>query len=118
MKPLRFIHVFFGVAAIAILSTLAWVAYESARSHKESLRIDKTQNALEERLAAYLRANGHYPASLQMLAFTNPPEDNRLLADVRRITYRQTASGYELLCRGANGYIDKRVVSNQMFTGK
>ena len=56
MKPLRFIHVFFGVAAIAIACGFTWSFYESVRNQKEAARIGAVQTLLEHFNKSYSRS--------------------------------------------------------------
>jgi len=112
MKIRRCTHALFGVAAAAIACGIVWAFYGSVMNQRETSRIKAVQTLLEQKLAAYQRAKGEYPASLQLLAFTNSNEA-RMLSDIRKINYRTIRFGYELSYEGASGYTNQRTFTYQ-----
>ena len=59
---------------------------------------------MQKTLQDYQRVKGGYPESLRGLAFTNWPQEPRALADIRKMNYHRTDSGYELSYAGWGRY--------------
>ncbi len=87
----------------------AWDIYASAKSQREALRIDALFSQISNRLEARRQAVGQYPGSLGALALTNPVD----VADIQKIVYRQTVSGYALSYTGFGGYHKSSVFSDE-----
>ena len=104
MKTLRVIHFLFGVASLAVLFVIAWVFMWPSFQAAESSRVEAVQKKLQAKLDAYHEANGQYPDSLQVLVFTNSPQEIRMLSDIRKMSYHYTHSGYALSYEGACRY--------------
>src|SRR5436853_4202619 len=96
MRPLRLIHKLVGGLVIVTALSFGWGIYQNARSQRLTERIAAAQNKVVEKLSAYYGTNGHYPESLQVLTFTNSPEEIKMLPDVRKMTYGRTKSGYAI----------------------
>lgn len=80
-----------------------WQFYATARSNRESARMDVVFTQLSSKLDTHKQAAGQYPDSLAVLSFTNLAEV-QMLGDVRKIIYQRTASGYTLSYTGFAGY--------------
>ena len=89
---------------MAFVCVVVYGVYQHFRTDDEASRIAAVQSILEEKLAAYQRTNGGYPTSLQMLSFTNSPQEISLLSDIRKMSYQPTQDGYVLSYEGATGY--------------
>lgn len=118
MKGPRTIHKLFGVAVIALACLFAWIVYASVRNGREASRVETLQTTLEAKLAAYQRAKGEYPDSLQLLSFTNSSQEVQMLPDIRKINYRHTQSGYVLSYEGESGYKNTRTFTNEKLSDK
>ena len=100
MKPLRIIHLVFGVLALVPLLLIAAALVLPTFQNAESSRIEGLQEGLQRKLEAYRYARGHYPDSLERLTFTNSPQEIPAQPDLRKMTYRHSESSYELSYRG------------------
>ncbi len=118
MKALRVIHKLFGVAVIALACLFGWIIYASVRNGQEASRVERVQAALEAKLAAYHRAKGEYPDSLQLLSFTNSAQEAQMLPDIQKISYQHTPSGYVLFYEGASGYKNTRTFKNETLSNR
>jgi len=118
MKALLLIHKLFGVAVLALACLFGWIVYASIRNGREASRVEVMQTALEAKLAAYRRATGEYPDSLQLLSFTNSSQEVQMLPGIRKISYRHTKSGYVLSYEGASGYKNTRTFTNEKLSDR
>ncbi len=96
MKPLRVVHWFFGALVLSILLGLAAAFILQPFKSAEDSPAEAAVSRVQKKLEAYRGANGQYPDSLEALAFTNSPQEMRLLPLVHKMTYRRLESGYEL----------------------
>lgn len=100
MKPFRIVHMVFGALAAVPLLWLAAALVLPPFRDAEMSRIEGLQACLERKLEAYRGTAGHYPDSLQALAFTNSPQEFRAQSDAKRMTYSRMDSGYQLSYEG------------------
>jgi hypothetical protein len=84
--------------------------FTSAKNQRGALRTDALFSEVSNRLEAHRKASGQYPDSLAALGVTNPPPD---LADMRKIVYQRTESGYSLSYTGLTGYHKSYVFSDE-----
>jgi len=97
-----------GVIVVAMACMLGWDLYASAKNQREALRVDGLFTHISNRLDAQKQAAGQYPDSLAALAVTNPDD----VADMRKIVYRRTESGYSLSYAVSGGYRKTSVFSD------
>jgi len=98
MKSLRFIHLVFGILALAALLSIAWMFVSPHFQSAEMSRVDAVQIRLQAQLDAYQREHGSYPDSLQVLTFTNSSQDIQML---QKMSYHHTQTGYTLSYDGS-----------------
>ena len=100
MRPLRIIHLIFGVLALVPLLLIGAALVLPAFQNAESSRIEGLQACVRSKLEAYRYAKGNYPDTLQALSFTNSPREIRAQPDLGKMTYNHSNSGYELAYTG------------------
>jgi hypothetical protein len=106
---MRAIGYIFGVMVVAMACMFAWNIYPSAKIQREALRTDALFSQISNRLEAHRQTVGQYPDSLAALTLTNPAD----LADIQKIVYRRTGSGYALSYTGFGGYHKSSVFSDE-----
>ena len=101
MKPLRAIHVIFGILAIVPLVLIAASLVLTPLQNAESSRVESLGSELQQSLEAYHQGQGHYPDSLlQAVTAGRSPQTPEAQPDLREVTYKRTNSGYELSYKG------------------
>lgn len=72
-------------------------AYKAQKSQQESARMYEIKAVLQQKLEAYHEANGRYPDSIDVLSFTNSPQEIGMLSDLKKkVRYRLTKTDYAI----------------------
>jgi len=101
MKPLRVIHLTFGILATVLLVLIAAALVLGPLQNAQSSRIEDLGSKLQQSVETYRQAQGHYPDSLlQAITATSSPQRLAAESDAQKMAYRRTDSGYELSYKG------------------
>jgi hypothetical protein len=97
MKYLRPIFIIFLMVAVTMVPPL-WVSSIKARKSKEEFeRMILVKSIVREKVEAYEQTTGHYPDSLDVLSFTNSPQELEIASELsNNISYRRTLQGYAI----------------------
>jgi hypothetical protein len=93
-KTVRTILIVLGVMVLGVAPMLIVDSYKARKAHQELKRTYEVKAIVEQKLEAYHQITGHYPDSIDVLTFTNSPQEIELLPDLKRIRYRRTPSNY------------------------
>jgi hypothetical protein len=105
MKTYRTIFIVFGVAVLAVAPMLIVDSYKARKSQQEFKRMYEVKAVVEQKLEAYHQTTGHYPDSIDVLTFTNSPDEIAMLPDLKKIRYRRTPTDYSVGWDGVYGYL-------------
>jgi hypothetical protein len=100
----RMILIVLGVMVLAVTPMLIVDSYKAQKARQEFKRMYEVKAVVEQKLEAYHQATGHYPDSIDVLAFTNSPQEIEMLPDLKKIRYRRTPSDYAIGWDGVYGY--------------
>ena len=104
MKAFRTTLIIFGIAVLIVAPMLIVDYYKARKSQQEQLRMMAVTLVVDKKVEAYKKANGHYPDSIDVLSFTNSPQEIEMLPDLKKIRYRHTQSDYAVGWDGEYGY--------------
>ena len=104
MKALRTILIVFGIAVLAVAPILIIDSYKARKAAQEFKRMTEVKLVVMQKVEAYHEATGRYPDSIDVLSFTNSPQEIGMLPDLKKIRYRRTPSDYAVGWDGVYGY--------------
>jgi len=103
MKAFRTILIVFGLLVLAVAPMLIVDNYKARKCQQETLRMMAVKLVVEQKLDAYREAHGSYPDSIDVLSFTNSPEEVGMIPDLKKIHYRRTPDNYSVGWVGVYG---------------
>jgi len=83
----RTILIVLGVMVLAVTPMLIVDSYKARKSQQEFKRMYEVKAVVEKKLEAYQQATGHYPDTIDVLIFTNSPEEIAMLPDLKKIRF-------------------------------
>jgi type II secretory pathway pseudopilin PulG len=104
MKRYRLILIVFGIIILSVAPMLVIDGYKARKARQEFERMYQVKATVEQKVEAYHQATGHYPDTIDVLSFTNSPQEIGMLPDLKKIRYRRTTSDYAVGWDGDYGY--------------
>ena len=101
MKPLRIIHLLFGLLAVIPVAYLASALILPPFQSAESLRIESLAAQVGRSVETYHQARGHYPDTIeQALTLAGTPRGLPAEPEIRKMGYSHTDCGFEFSYTG------------------
>jgi len=100
----RTILIVLGVMVLATAPMLIVDSHKDRKSREEFRRMYEVKAVVMQKVEAYHQATGHYPNSLDVLSFTNSPQEIEMLPDLKKIRYRRTLSDFAVGWDGEYGH--------------
>jgi hypothetical protein len=104
MKALRTILILLGLVVLSFAPVLIVDHYKARKAAEEVERMTTVKLVVTQKLEAYYRAKGQYPDSLDVLSFTNSPQEIQMQPELKKIWYRHTSSNYDIGWDGQYGW--------------
>ena len=94
MKKYRKDFIVSGILVLIIASMLIEDDYKARKNLQETLRTSHVVAIVNQKKWAYHATNGYYPSSIDILSFTNSPQEIDILPDLKKIRYRITRTDF------------------------